>query len=456
MEYSGLTISEVAKVLAIGEISPVELLEIQLERIGRLDPQLHAFITLTPDDARAKARESEARFLNGKPRGALDGIPIALKDLFETKGIRTTAGTKCLENFVPGQDCAVVERLREAGAVILGKLNMHECALGVTNDNLIFGRCRNPWALDHIPGGSSGGSAVALAARLCFGALGTDTGGSTRVPAALCGMVGLKPTYGRISLRGVIPVSWTLDHIGPMGRSVRDVALLLEAIAGYDPEDPTSINVVSGSYTETLDGELPKVRIGLANQGLFAEADVEVSKALTEAAKVFGRLGANIEEIEITTPKSSGISSTEAAVFYRQYLREHPDDFGADIRSLLEAGATRPATDYAEARRAQLIIRRQFEGLFESFDLLLTPTTPIAAPTLAGGTPSHLSHELTRFTGVFNIAGVPAISMPGGMTKSGLPIGIQLAGPHWKEASLLRAAFAFEQNSQWAKFKPVL
>ncbi|MBI3733162.1 MAG: amidase, partial [Chloroflexi bacterium] len=295
MELTSLTLSEASDLIARGSLSPVALTQAHLDRIARLNPSLNCFITLTADAALEQARIAEIEIRQGHTRGALHGIPLALKDLYETQGVRTTAGSSFLANSVPASDGAVVAKLNASGAVMLGKLSMHEWALGVTNNNPHFGPCHNPWGLEHVPGGSSGGSGAALAAELCLGSLGSDTGGSIRIPASLCGIVGLKPTTGRVSLRGVVPLSWNLDHAGPMARRVRDVAMLLQAIAGYDPQDPYSANVETGDYSgeselhaaKALEAGVRGWRVALATGDTFDDADPEVLSAVREAAKVF-------------------------------------------------------------------------------------------------------------------------------------------------------------------------
>ena len=456
MRLTDLTITEAATLISQRKISPLDLTMAYLERIERIEPLLNTFITVTAETAIDQARKAEEAIIKGTYLGPLHGIPLAIKDVFETKGIRTTAGSKFLANYLPQSDCAVVERLSSSGTVLLGKLNMHEWALGVTNNNPFFGACRNPWALDRIPGGSSGGSGAALAAELCLGSIGTDTGGSIRVPSALCGVVGLKPTYGRVSLRGVIPVSWTLDHAGPIARRVGDVALLLQNIAGFDPDDPSSLCFPTENYSANLECGVDKWRIALAKGGMFAGLDSEVLEAVNSATQVYESLGAKVEVVEITTPISGGITSTDAAAFHRQRLQERPEDFGSDVIQLLRAGASRDSIDYSAARRTQMIIRRQFEVFFETYDILLTPTTPIAAPPLGKTDPVEMSRNLTKFTGVFNLAGVPALSLACGFTSDGLPIGLQIVGRHWGEAQVLRAAHAYEKATNWYLRKPIL
>ncbi len=459
MDLTKLTLFEASNLLRQRECTPVELTRACLERIEQLDGRLHSFITLTPITALQQARRAEADIRKGKA-GALRGIPIALKDLIETSGIRTTAGSKIFSTHIPDKDAAVVTKLTTAGAVMLGKLNLHEIALGVTNENPHYGDCRNPWDEHHISGGSSGGSAAALAAGLCFGALGTDTGGSIRIPSSLCGVVGLKPTRGRVSLRGVIPLSWSLDHVGPMARSVWDVTILFKAIAGYDPSDPFSVQLpVQDVLTHLAEG-VQGWRVALARDSYFDDIDPDVQDAVQKAAKVFEGLGAQVTEVPFRGANEAAqinavIVQSEAAAFHSDRLAIQPEDFGEDVLQRLESGAAYTSFETILARGAQPVLRRQFERFFEGFDILLTPTTPIPAP-LRGGDAIARARMLTRFTAPFNLTGLPALSLPCGFSKSGLPIGLQLISRPWAEAKVLRAGFAYEQATQWHLRQPVL
>ena len=350
MELTELTITEAAEMIERRELSPVELTESHLTRIERVDPQLNCFITLTAQLALDEARRAEEIIGQGTYLGPLHGIPLAVKDLYETAGVRTTAGSTFFADYVPEGDCIAVQKLKTAGAINLGKLNMHEIALGVTNNNPHYGACRNPWQLARAPGGSSGGSGAALAAGLCMGSLGTDTGGSIRIPASLCGVVGFKPTYGRVSTRGVIPLSWNLDHAGPMARGVRDAALLLQAIAGYDPEDPYSVDL---PVEDTIGGLADGVRgwrVALAVDDFFQRADDDVLEATDEAAKTFASLGAQVSEVEVadgrTAALANGLMTTsDAATFHHEWLETQPEGFGADVLQRLQTGAGFSSTE---------------------------------------------------------------------------------------------------------------
>jgi len=449
MDLTTLTIPAAGAAFRRGEYTPLELTEATLAAIDRLNPGLNAYLTVMADSARREAQQATGALARGEDRGPLHGIPVALKDLFDVAGVRTTAGSKILADHVATADATVTEKLRAAGAVLLGKLNLHEWALGVTNVNPHFGPCRNPWCRDCIPGGSSGGAGAALAAGLCLGAFGSDTGGSIRIPAALCGVVGLKPTYGRISLRGVIPLSWSLDHAGPMARTVRDVALLLQATAGYDPADPVSADVPVDDYLTGLDGGLAGMRL-LVPQNFFFETSVaEVMRPVEAALRELERLGARLEPvnlpgIEELSAISGRMNVTDAATYHADHLRERPGDIGADVLARLRLGAEQPGREYALARQQQREWRRRLELLLAGETLLVTPTTPIPAPPLAGLEPLAAARQLTRFTAPFNFTGLPAISLPCGFTDEGLPVGLQIVGRPWTEASVLRAAQAYE------------
>jgi aspartyl-tRNA(Asn)/glutamyl-tRNA(Gln) amidotransferase subunit A len=389
----------------------------------------------------------------------LRGIPIALKDLFDTAGVRTTAGSKFFADNVPDTDAFVVNNLKQAGAIIMGKTNTHEIALGVTGNNPHYGTARNPWDATRIPGGSSSGSAIAVATGMSLGAVGTDTGGSIRIPASLCGIVGFKPTFGRVSLRGVFPLSWNLDHVGPLTRCVRDAALMLQVISTYDPIDPASIKMLTGDYLGHLvdDMEGRKIAIGV---GEFIEsADPEVLNAIQEAVKVFESMGCRIQRVNVDWMREAALANktmtqSDGAAVHRDRLKEHPEMFGEDIRRRLEDGAKTTSTEYILARRIQAEVRKRCELFFESYDLLITPTTPIAAPTIEGNDAVEQAGRLTRFTAPFNLAGLPALSVPCGFTKEGLPIGMQIVARAWADAKPLNAGYAYEQATEWHNQHP--
>ncbi|MCS6841837.1 MAG: amidase [Roseiflexus sp.] len=449
-----LTIADAADLLAQREISAVELTEAYLNRIAVHDARLNSFITVTADHALAQARIADDELARGVRRGPLHGIPVALKDLYDTAGIRTTAGSTFFADRVPDTDARAVTLLYQAGAVLLGKLNMHEWALGVTNINPHYGPSRNPWDTSRITGGSSGGAAAAVAAGLCLGALGSDTGGSIRIPASLCGIVGFKPTFGRVSLQGVVPLSWNLDHAGPMARTVTDAALLLQALAGYDPDDPASVAAPVDDLLADINAGVAGWRIALADDAHFGQADPDVLAAVHRAAAVFEELGARIERVDLGRGQEAAqmnalMTTSDAAAFHRDRLRSHPEKFGADVLARMERGAMFTSTEYILARRFQSEWRRQLERFFEQFDLLLTPTTPITAPVIEGLDSVEAARQLTRCTAPFNLAGLPALSLPCGVSAAGLPIGLQIVAAPWREARALRAGRAFEQATAW-------
>lgn len=452
---AGLFLHQARDLVLAGEISPVDLVQACFERIEKLDGKINSFITLTAESALKQAAAAERSIRRGESHTRkLLGLPLAVKDLFETKGIRTTVGSRFFQTYIPQADAAVVENLYKAGAIILGKHNMHEIALGLTTVNPHYGACHNPWALDRIPGGSSGGSAAALAAGFCLGALGSDTGGSIRVPAALCGVVGFKPTYGRVSLRGAIPLSWNLDHAGPMARCVLDVAILLGVIAGYDPEDPVSADVPVEDCITGIQEGVRGWRIALADDEHFSQADPHVLQAVRRAAQIFEELGARVEAVPFPRAAeayqaNSLMVVSDAAAFHRQRLDDQPDEFGRDVRSRLMSGRAYSSTQYSLARRVQVEIRQQSEQFFKRFDILLTPTSAVSAPLIEGPDAIEQARLLTRFTAPFNLTGQPAISLPCGFSPDRLPIGLQLVASAWHEKDLLRAAYAYEQATDW-------
>ena len=461
------SIAEAAKLISSGEISPVDLVGAHLARIAQTDGRLNSFVTLLGDEAVAAAADAESAIRSGNYLGPLHGIPIGLKDLYDTKGVRTAVGSRILRDRVPEADAAVTERFKEAGAIIVGKLQMHEFALGATSENPHDGPAHNPWDTDRMTGGSSGGSGSAVAAGQVMGALGSDTGGSIRIPAALCGIVGLKPTFGRVSRRGVYPLSWSLDTAGPMTRTVRDAALILNAIAGYDSRDPSSSDTAAEDFTASLDRGVSGMRIGAPQEFFYDVIDPEVKEAVSRAALVFEEFGASVDEVSIpvlehSLPISNTILITEAAEVHIDHLRERPDELGDDVRARFALGAMTPARDYIKAQRARVAYNRSMADTMERYDLLLAPTMAIGAPRLGERTVSVGNRQepalalLSRLTRPFNITGAPTVSVPCGFTSSGMPMGIQIAGRAFDEATVLRAANAYEQATDWHKQRPAL
>jgi len=457
-ELTRLGIAEAGEQIRRRALSPVELTRAYLDRIQQEDGALRAYIAVLSDPALAAARTAEKEIARGGYRGPLHGIPIALKDLFMTRGIPTTCGSRILKAWVPDADAAVATRLYAAGAILLGKLNMHEFAYGPTGVNPHYGTPKNPWDRARMPGGSSSGSGVAVAAGLAAGALGTDTGGSVRIPASLCGIVGLKPTYGRVSRAGVIPLAWSLDHVGPMTRTVADAALLLQVLAGRDPADPSTADVPVPDYRRALEGGVRGLRLGLPKDLFFERLDPEVRAAVLGAARSLEGLGASVEEVPLPRiphagPASFAIIASEATAYHEPYLKTRAALYGADVRARLTAGQFVLATQYLKAQRARQVIRAEVDEVLGRVHALLLPTTPIPAPLLGArevtvdGVTEDVRWWLIRCTRPINVTGHPALSVPCGFTAGGLPIGLQLVGRHFDEAMLLRIGRAFEAVS---------
>jgi aspartyl-tRNA(Asn)/glutamyl-tRNA(Gln) amidotransferase subunit A len=433
-------------------ISPTELTEACLRKIHSLNPAINAFITVMENEALTQARVLEAELAQGKWRGPLHGIPIALKDLIDTAGIRTTAASAVFADRIPSKDAEVVRRLKQAGAIVLGKLNMHEFAYGGTSDVTHFGPVRNPWNTDYSPGGSSGGSGAAVAARMCFGAVGTDTAASIRTPASCCGIVGMKPTYGRVSTCGVIPLSWSLDHVGPMCRTVEDTALMLEAMAGYDPADPTTVDAPVPSYRENLAQSPAKLRLGFPRKTFWEELDGEVERATYEGLRVINSLCGGLTEMQLPAVDNLTIAEAEAYAFHEPYLAKSAHLYSTPIRERLLAGSKVSSAAYISARREMDRWRREIHRIFEDIDLIVTPTMPVRPVKV--GTISDL--KLIRNTSPFDVFGLPTISIPCGFSDAGLPIGLQITGRHLDETTVFQAAHAYEQAAGWCGHAPSL
>jgi aspartyl-tRNA(Asn)/glutamyl-tRNA(Gln) amidotransferase subunit A len=455
----GLTLQEASELVRRKSVSPVELTNECLKRIEQFNPALNAFITVIGEEAIARARELEAEQQRGHWRGPLHGVPLALKDLFDTAGVRTTAASAIFADRVPQEDAEVVRRLKAAGAIILGKLNMHEFAYGATSVPSHYGPVHNPWKLDRIAGGSSGGSAAAVAAGLCYGALGSDTGGSIRQPSAYCGIAGLKPTYGRVSTRGVIPLSWSLDHVGPMCRTVADTALLLQPIAGYDPQDVTTVDAPVPDYTQALRAKVSALRLGLPRAIFYEKLDPEIEAAVTKATEILRKLTASAAEVELPRYETLPVVPAEAYAYHTPYLAKSPELYQPSTRARIEGGARITAEAYILGRRELDRIRRAVRAVFERVDLLITPTTPLSPATIAdsaeagvpppGGTAISL-----RNTSPFDVYGLPTISVPCGFTTSGMPIGLQISGAAFAESTVLALAHAYERATEWHAHRP--
>jgi aspartyl-tRNA(Asn)/glutamyl-tRNA(Gln) amidotransferase subunit A len=465
-DLTTLTIAEAAKRIDRKELSPVELTQAALERISALNPQLNAFIMVLADQARAAAQAAEREIMSGQRRGPLHGIPIALKDLCATKGVRTTAGSKILQDHVPLHDATVASRLAQVGTILLGKLHMNEFAYGPDGDNAHYGRVRNPWNPERLTGGSSSGSGAAVAASLCLGALGTDTGGSIRIPSALCGIAGLKPTYGRVSRYGITPLSWSLDHAGPMAKTVEDAALLLQAIAGYDAKDPGSAPQPIPNYAAALSGDVRGLRLGIPQEYFFEMLDPEVEGAVHQAIEVMRGLGAAVHQVSWPSLRYATLAAliivlAEASAFHDTWIRTRPQDYQPDVALRLKWGLLLPASAYLKAQRLRALMCREVAQLWRQVDILVTPATMMAAPrpgethVRIGNRQMSTREALLRPMRPFNLTGLPAMSVPCGFTSTGLPIGLQIAGKPFDETTVLRVAHAYEQHTDWHRRRPL-
>jgi aspartyl-tRNA(Asn)/glutamyl-tRNA(Gln) amidotransferase subunit A len=471
------TIEELAPMLLRREISPVELTKLFIARIEKHNAKLHAYLTVTPEEALRAARESEARFMRRKSRGPLDGIPISLKDNIWMRGIRTTAGSRVLEYFVPTVDATIVERLHRAGAVVLGKTNMHEFAYGITTENPHYGAAHNPWDISRTPGGSSGGSAAAIAAGLCVASIGTDTGGSVRIPASLCGITGLKPTFGRVSCFGVVPLAPSFDHVGPLARTSGDAALLLSVIAGRDPADISSLsqprlksipNVRElGSRLKLRVSRKPIIRLGWPKEYFFDRLKDDVPRAVDAAMKTLVESGAVIEEISLPhvsegDEPSTTIAMAEATHVHRRagWFPAHAAEYAEDIRARLQTGGEIRAADYLAALEVRERVKQDFEKAFEKVDAIIAPTLPITAPQIGqkmaatSGGEETVRSALIRLNRPANFTGLPAISICCGWTADNLPIGLQIIGQEWREENLLAIARLFENARPELRRRP--
>jgi aspartyl-tRNA(Asn)/glutamyl-tRNA(Gln) amidotransferase subunit A len=462
-ELAFLSIEQAARLLRRREISPLDLVEASLARIERWNSSLYAFLTVLAESARRQAKTAEREIHRGRARGPLHGIPISLKDNFWTRGIRTTAGSKILADFVPEADSDVAEKLARAGAILLGKTNMHEFAYGITGENPHYGSSRNPWARDRITGGSSGGSAAAVGTGMGFASVGTDTGGSIRIPSALCGIVGLKPTFGLVGTAGVVTLGISFDHAGPIARSVTDACILLEAIAGKYPRGQTRPD-----HRKLRKNRPRRFRIGLPKEFFFERLDNEVRRLVEAAAKNFESLGARIEEVSL--PRLTGAIDQASQLVIAEindyhesqgYYPARAAEYGDDVRGHLEMGHKLLAVDYLRALPKRRQIVEDFQAAFEEVDVILAPTSPIPAPRVGARTvhapgegDNIVRAELLRLTRPANQTGFPAISIPCGFTREGLPVGLQLMGPRWGEARLLAIALAYEEATEWHKGHP--
>ncbi|HEV8457629.1 MAG TPA: Asp-tRNA(Asn)/Glu-tRNA(Gln) amidotransferase subunit GatA [Methylomirabilota bacterium] len=485
MTLTSLTIHELGARFRRGESSSAEAAQAYLERIEALDPQVRAFLTVTRDAALTQAAAADARLKARKPLGPLDGIPIALKDVLCTRGIRTTCGSKILERFVPPYDATVVERLRGAGAVLLGKLNMDEFAMGSSTENSGYFATRNPWDLGRVPGGSSGGSAAAVSADMATATLGTDTGGSIRQPAAFCGTVGLKPTYGRVSRYGLVAFASSLDQIGPLAKDVEDAAHMLRVIAGHDPMDSTSVDAPVPDYAAELGTGVAGLKLGIPAEYFIDGMDPEVEAAVRDAVKTLEKLGARAEPVSLPHTEYGlaayyliapaecssnlarydgvkyGLRAPKARDIVDMYSKTRAQGFGREVKRRIMLGTYALSAGYydayyGKAQRVRTLVRRDFQQAFERVDLIVAPTTPNVAFKMGEKEDPLQMYLNDVFTIPVNLAGLPGLSMPAGFTRSGLPIGLQLIGRPFDETTVLRAAHAFERATDWHARKPPL
>ncbi len=456
-----LTIKEAAGLISRRELSPVELVRACLERIADTDGRLHSFITLLREEALEQARTAEAEILRGRYKGPLHGIPIALKDLYDTAGVRTTSGSKVDLDRVPKEDATTTARLKAAGSVLMGKLAMHEFALGGPDFTTPFEPARNPWNLDHVTGGSSSGSGSAVASGQCLGALGSCTGGSIRGPSSWCGIVGIKATYGRVSRAGVVTLSWSQDHCGPMTWTVEDTAYMLQAIAGYDAKDPTTSAAPVPDYSRSLREDVKGLTFGVPRHFFFdphPNVSPEVVATVEKGLHALEELGANLEEVNIPSLEyvraaNSVIMLSEAYAFHERNLKERPQDFGELVRARFRIGGLLSAGDYVQAQRCRQRIKREFADALRRVDLLVTPTMTQPAAAFEGYDPTSTVRG-PSFTAPFNVTGLPAISVPCGFTGGGLPVGMQIAGKPFDEPTVLRAAYSYQQHARWFERRP--
>ncbi len=457
---TSLTLRQASELLRKKSVTSVALTQACLARIEKLQPSLNAFITVTAEHALAQAQAMDTEIKAGKWRGPLHGVPLALKDNIDTAGIRTSAASALFVDRIPTEDAEVVRRLNAAGAVMLGKLNMDEFAAGGTSTATYFGPVHNPWALDRNAGGSSGGSGAAVAAELCYGALGTDTGGSIRTPASFCGIVGFKPTYGRSSIRGIIPLSWSLDHVGPMCRTVEDCAILLQTIAGYDAQDTTCVDMPVPDFVAGLKIPVSGLRLGTPRAQFYDMLDADVAAAARAALDVLRKLTASIRDVVLPPTSTVTMGGAETYAYHAQWFTKTPNLYQWPLRRRLEQHAKTPAIDYVQGRLELARLRREIGDVFREIDLLITPTVKIPPRMIEEAlkrteSAATLPPELSS-TGPFNFYGLPTISIPCGFTKNGLPIGLQISGPHWTETRVLALAAAYEQATEWHKRRPPL
>jgi aspartyl-tRNA(Asn)/glutamyl-tRNA(Gln) amidotransferase subunit A len=463
------SMTDLARMVADKKVSPVEIVQAHLSRIAALDGQIKSYITVTGEAALASARAAEAAVQSGAELGPLHGVPVGLKDLYCTKGVKTTGGSKILADWVPDEDATVVARLAAAGAISLGKLNMHEFAYGPEGLNPHYGTPWNPWdaKVHRICGGSSSGSGASVAAGICPGALGSDTGGSIRLPSALCGLTGIKPTYGRVSRAGVLPLAWSMDHVGPMCRSAVDCALMLGAMAGYDPRDPTTSVLPVPDYGAALTGQVKGLRIGLLRAFFLESAGPQQRAAVEAAAKALEGQGATVETVDLAMVKvapaaAHAVLAPEAYAYHEEWLKTRAAEYGADVRERLRVGAFVTGAEYLKGQRLRALLKADVDAALAKLDILMAPSTAIDAVAV-GQTEVRIGNEtvpvrgsLIRFTRPFNLTGHPAASAPCGFSTDGLPMGMQIIGRPFDEATVLRVADAYQRITDWHTRRPAM
>lgn len=458
------TIEQLAPLIKTKEISPVEVTTAVLQEVEKKNPLINAYIDIYKEEALDVARLKEAEIMKGIYHGALHGIPLALKDIFHMKNKRVTFGSKIHGDHIANYDATVVEKLKQAGAIFTGTLNMHEYASGNTTNNAHYGACRNPWDPERIPGGSSGGSAAAVAANMTIASLGTDTGGSIRGPASVCGIVGLKPTYGRVSKHGCFPLAWSLDHIGPMTKTVTDTAILLQLLAGYDSRDSASSNYPVDDYTSNLTGDIQGLVIGISEEYFFDDVDPEVEKIVRTGIQKLEQLGAKIEQVKIPSLENTIWAqrmtiTAESAAVHHQHLIERPADFAEDVRQGFELGHLISAVDYLQAQQIRALMKKEFNNVFEKVDVLISPTHPFPATVIGQDKKMHNGREIkvydnvSRFSRPGNLVGLPSLSIPCGIHE-GLPVGMQITGAAFAEKTVLQFAKAVEDLNLLQEAKP--
>lgn len=461
-----LTIAQAGTEIRNRRLSPVELTQAYLDRIDRLNADLGAYITVTGEQALSRAREAESEIQAGRYAGPLHGVPLAVKDIISTRGVLTSAGSRVLADNIPDHDSTIIERLNAAGAPILGKLNLSEFAIGGTIDHP-YGTPRNPWNTLHSAGGSSSGSAVATAAGLAAGSLGSDTGGSVRGPSSFCGIVGLRPTYGRVTRHAVVPMCWSMDTIGPMTRTVEDCALMLRAIAGYDPRDSSTSAEPVPDYTAKLENTLRGMRVGLPDEMFdFDGVDPQVKASVENAVTLLEELGVEADRVSLPTSAQSGavflaIADVDSAAFHSDWLRTRGDDYDWSTRTRLESATLTPATAYLRAQRARELIRQEMLDTLDRYDVIIMPSSPTFAPTIESATGSpggyyqgRLDLSRRRYTSPAALAGLPSLSVPCGFSDNGLPIGMQITGRPFAEETLFQIGHTYEQATDWHTREP--